>query len=183
MPNVFGQPANTVDEITDAFRRHGDAIRGTYRALYVFDDGTQDPYAGARLERPASLVGNPPAVVYPWEQVFLAAATCAGSDYPMLARHFGVALDRAEFVVEGVFDPRDEFDGLAGFRGPGDAAGCYLALHLQATLTSEAPHDALLRIHRRVIERNMVLGALRGIPRTDALQIRSGAGGAAPRVA
>ncbi len=183
MPNVFGQDVNNVGEIADAFRRHGDAVRGTYRAHYVFDDHTRDPYAGARLERPAALVGNPPAVVYPWEQVFLAAAACAGSDYPMLARHFGVALDRVEFVVDGVFDPRDEFDGLAGFRGPADATGCYLSLHLEATLTSTAPRQALEQIHRRVIERNMVLGALRGIPRTDALKIRSEAHGGMPPIA
>jgi hypothetical protein len=48
----------------------------------------------------------------------MAAASCAGSDYPMLAQHLGVPLERVEFVVEGVFDPRGEFDGLGGYRAP-----------------------------------------------------------------
>jgi hypothetical protein len=76
-----------------------------------------------------------------------------------------------EFVVEGVFDPRWEFDGLAGYAGPADAKHCYLGLHLRTTLRSSAPEEALAGIHRRVLERNMVLGALRGIPRTDELKI------------
>jgi hypothetical protein len=46
--------------------------------------------------------------VYPWEQIFVAAANCAGSDYPMLAAHLGIPLDRVEFLIEGVFDPRGE---------------------------------------------------------------------------
>lgn len=176
MPIVFGEDVTTVAEITAALRQHGDAVRGTYRAHYVHDAHTLDPYAGTRLERPPALVGNPPGVVYPWEQVFLAAAACAGSDYPMLARHLGVPIERVEFTVEGVFDPRGEFDGLAGYEGPADAVPCYLALHLVTTLTSDAPEDQLGAIHRRVIDRNMVLGALRGVPRTDALRVvRSGA--------
>ena len=170
MPNIFGQDVQSVEEIADACRRHGDAMRLTYRARYVWDDRSKDPYAGARLERPAAMIGNPPAVVFPWEQIFVAAAACAGSDYPMLARHLGVPLDRVELVVEGVFDPRGEFDGLAGLHAPTDAAPCYLGLRLSARLTSDAPDDALESIHRRVIERNMVLGALRGIPREDAWQ-------------
>jgi hypothetical protein len=36
----------------------------------------------------------------------MAAANCAGSDYPMLAAHFRVPLERVELVMEGVFDPR-----------------------------------------------------------------------------
>src|SRR5438132_653763 len=122
MPNVFGRDVSSVAEIVDAFRGHGDAVRGTYRARYVFDQATLDPYAGSRLERPPSMVGNPPGVIYPWEQVFLAAAACAGSDYPMLASHFGVPLSRVELVVAGLFDPRGEFDGLDGFEAPPDAA-------------------------------------------------------------
>src|SRR5947207_11283760 len=155
MPNVFGEDVWTVAEISDAFRRHGDAVRCTYRARYVFEDGAKDHYAGTTLERPAALVGNPPGVVYPWEQIFMAAAACAGSDYPMLAAHAGVSLTRVEFVVEGIFDPRGEFDGLAGFEGPPDAAHCFLGLHLRTTLTSSASSEILYEIHRRVIERNM----------------------------
>ena len=134
MPNVFGEDVESIDAITQALRRHGDAMRLTYRAHYVFDDRSRDPYAGTRLERPAAMVGNPPGVTYPWEQVFLAAAGCAGSDYPMLASHLAVPIQRVELVVEGVFDPRGEFDGLAGYHGPA------------------------------------VIGALRGIPRTDSLR-------------
>jgi len=171
MPNLFGQDISSVDEITDAFRRHGNTVRMTYRARYVFDETTRDPYAGTRLERPAPMVGNPSGVVYPWEQIFVAAASCAGSDYPVLAKYFGVPLMRVEFLVEGVFDPRGEFDGLGGLEAPSDAAPAYLSLHLRATVASDGSADALQAIHRRVIERNMVLGALRGIPRTDELRI------------
>jgi hypothetical protein len=173
MPNLFGTDVTSVEEIVGALRKHGDAVRGTYRARYVYDSRTQDAYAGATLERPAALAGNPAGVVYPWEQVFLAAATCAGSDYPMLARHLGVPLEKVEFVVEGVFDPRGEFDGLAGYHGPADAKPCYLALHLRATLHTRAPRAQLEPIHTRVIERNMVLGALRGIPRTHELHVEA----------
>jgi hypothetical protein len=169
MPNVFGREARSVDEIVEAFRTHGDAVRGTYRARYRWRRGTDDPYTGAALERPPALRGNPPGVVFPWEQIFVAAATCAGSDYPMLAAHLGVALERVELLVEGVFDPRGEFDGLAGFAAPADAAPCYLALHLRATLDSPAPRAVLEKIHAHVVTHNMVLGALRGIPRTDEL--------------
>ena len=173
MPNVFGEDLKSITQMTDAFRRHGDAMRVTYRARYVFDGRSEDPYSGATLERPSALIGNPPGVVYPWEQIFLSAASCAGSDYPMLAGHFGVPLRRVELLVEGVFDPRGEFDGLAGFRAPADAAPCYLALHLRATLTSEAPRQELERVHRHVVDRNMVLGALRGVPRTDELRVET----------
>jgi len=179
MPNVFGQDVTTVEDIVACFRRHGDAVRGAYRARYVYDDSTVDPYSGATLERPAALVGNPPGIAYPWEQVLLAAAACAGSDYPMLAHHLGVPLARVAFTVECVFDPRGEFDGLDGWVAPPDAAPCYLSLHLEATLTSPGPDDRLADIHRRVVERNMVLGALRGIPRTDALRIERSSGRAA----
>ncbi|MGH7742108.1 MAG: hypothetical protein ACRENS_08805 [Candidatus Eiseniibacteriota bacterium] len=89
----------------------------------------------------------------------------------MIATYQRIPLARVEFTVEGVFDPRGEFDGLGDFRAPTDAAHCYLALHLRATLTSSAPADALESIHRHVTRQNMVLGALRGIPRTDELRI------------
>lgn len=172
MPNVFGIEVSSVEEIVDAFRIHGDAVRGVYRARYRFS-GAGDPYNGATLERPPFMEKNPPATVFPWEQIFVAAATCAGSDYPMLAAHLDVPLDHVEFVVEGVFDPRDEFDGLDGYRAPADGRGCYLSLHLRATLRSSAPRAALERIHARVVERNMVLGSLRGIPRTDELIVEA----------
>ena len=169
MPIVFGEMASSVAEIVDAFERHGDAVRGTYRAHYTFDSTTRDPYAAPRLERPESLRDNPPDALYPWEQIFTAAAACAGSDYPMLAAHLGVPLERVHFVVEGVFDPRREFDGLAGFGAPADARHSYPTLHVRATLTSSAPRAALERLHARVLTHNMVLDALRGIPLTSEL--------------
>ncbi len=169
MPVVFDEPVNSVDEIVQALRRHGDRVRGIYRARYVFDERSKDPYAGTTLERPASLLGNPESRVYPWEQIFMAAAACAGSDYPMLAAHFGVPLDRVELQVEGLFDPRGEFDGLCDYSAPPDAAPCYLSLHLKTWLVSRADRGTLENIHRRVMSTNMVLGALRGIPRSDEL--------------
>src|SRR5262249_19105890 len=100
MPIVFGRNAQTVEEIVDVFRAHGDDVRGTYRARYQWDPH-RDAYSSAVLERPAFLRDNPAHVVFPWEQIFLAAATCVGADYPMLAAHLGVPLDRVELVVEG----------------------------------------------------------------------------------
>jgi len=172
MPVVFGESVSSIDDSLRVFRRHGDAVRGTYRARYVFDRQSTDAYRGAVLDRPPSLVESPPEVLYPWEQIFVAAANCAGSDYPMLASHLGVPLDRVELIVEGVFDPRGEFDGLSDFHAPPDAAPCYLSLHLRATLVSNASADVLEMIHHRVVSRNMVLGALRGIPRTEELIIQ-----------
>jgi hypothetical protein len=169
MPIIFGQMAASVEDIVDAFERYGERIPGTYRAHYRFDATTRDPYDAPRLERPESLRDNPPGVVYPWEQIFVAAATCAGSDYPMLAAHLGIPLESVEFVVEGVFDPRVEFDGRGGFRVPAAARHSYPALHLRATTVSSAPRAELERLHERVISRNMVLDALRAIPRTSEL--------------
>jgi hypothetical protein len=171
MPIVFGVSANSVDEIVAAFARHGDRVRGTYRAHYRFDEHAANPYSPPRLERPESLKDNPPDVLYPWEQIVVAAATCAGSDYPMLAAHHGLRLARVDFTVDALFDPRDEFDGLGGFHAPADARHCFLALHLHATLVSSAPRAALERVHEHVVSRNMVLGALRGIPSTHELVI------------
>jgi hypothetical protein len=172
MPIVFGEAVTSVDEIVRVFRHHGDTVRGTYRTRYVFDRQSGDPYRGATLERPPSLSDNPTDVVYPWEQIFIAAANCAGSDYPMLAAHFRVPLTRVELLVDGVFDPRGEFDGLDNFQAPPDAAPSYLSMHVGVTLCSSAPEDILQAIHRRVMSTNMVLGALRGIPRTADLVIR-----------
>jgi len=160
---------SSVEDIVAALDRHGDRVRGTYRAHYRFDQNTGDPYTAPRLERPESLRDNPPDVLYPWEQIFLAAAACAGSDYPMLAAHFRLPLERVDFVVEGVFDPRGEFDGLAGFEAPATARHCYETLHFRATLTSSATREELEQIHERVLSNNMVLGALRGIPQTSEL--------------
>jgi len=171
MPIVFGEPVNSVNDSLRIFHRYGDGVRGTYRARYLFDQRARDPYRGATLERPPSLSQSPSEVVYPWEQIFVAAANCAGSDYPMLAAHLGIPLDRVEFVIEGVFDPRGEFDGLSGFRAPADSAPCYLSLHLRATLVSSAGREDLEAIHQRVVLKNMVLGALRGIPKTDELVV------------
>jgi hypothetical protein len=175
MPIVFGESVSSVDDIVGIFRRHGDRVRGIYRARYLFDDRSQNPYSGTTLERPQSLADNAPGTVYPWEQIFLAAAACAGSDYPMLAAHYGVPLERVELVIEGLFDPRGEFDGLADFKAPADAERCFLALHLRARLRSPASREALERIHARVLSNNMVLGALRGIPTTSELAIEAGA--------
>jgi hypothetical protein len=171
MPIVFGVSANSVEEIVDAFARHGDRVRGTYRAYYRFDESTANPYSPPRLERPESLKDNQPDVLYPWEQIVVAAATCAGSDYPMLAAHDAISLERVDFTVEALFDPRDEFDGLGGFHAPADARHCFLALHLRATLVSSAPRASLERMHEHVVSRNMVLGALRGVPMTNELVI------------
>ena len=169
MPVVFGEMVSSIEEIVAACDRYGDRLRGTYRAHYRFDATTIDPYTAPRLERPEALAGNPPDAIYPWEQIFLAAAACAGSDYPMLAAHFGIPLERVDFVVEGVFDPRGEFDGLAGFQAPPDARHCYSTLHFRATLVSSAPREELERIHERVLSHNMVLGGLRGVPQTSEL--------------
>lgn len=173
MPVVFGECVSSVNAIVDVFRRHGDRVRGTYVARYVFDCHSSDPYRGATLERPSSLLENPSSVVYPWEQIFLSLATCAGSDYPMLAVHYSVPLDRVELVVEGVFDPRGQFDGLDGYRAPADAAPCFLSLHLRATLVSNGPRDLLEKIHQHVMATNMVLGALRGVPKTSELVVNA----------
>lgn len=169
MPVVFGTRASTVEEIVTVFERYGDRVRGTYRAHYRFDQNTSDAYAVPRLERPDSLRDNPPNAIFPWEQVFLAAAACAGSDYPMLAAHYGIPLESVDFVVEGVFDPRGEFDGLAGFAAPEDARHCYRSLHFRVTMVSPAPREALETIHERALAYNMVVGALRGIPQTNEL--------------
>jgi len=169
MPVVFGTMASTVEDVVAVFERYGDRVRGTYRAQYRFDQNTSDPYAAPRLQRPDSLEGNPPNAIFPWEQVFLAAAACAGSDYPMLAAHYGIPLDSVDFVVEGVFDPRGEFDGLAGFAAPKDARHCYRSLHFRVTMVSPASREALETIHERALSYNMVLGALRGIPQTNEL--------------
>jgi uncharacterized OsmC-like protein len=171
MPFVFGVWVSSVEEIARAFQEHGDRVRGTYRAHYRFDAGMENPYAPPRLERPEALRENPLDVVYPWEQVFLAAAACAGSDYPMLAAHWHVPLERVEFVVEGDFDPRHEFNALGGFDAPNDVRHCYRALHFRVTLTSTARWEALERMHERVLSNNMVLDALRGVPQTSELTI------------
>lgn len=171
MPVVFGEMVNSVKAIVEVFRRHGDRVRGTYRAHYRFDRNSVDPYSGVQLERPESLADNARDVTYPWEQVFISAAACAGSDYPMLAAHLGIPLESVAFTVEGDFDPRGEFDGLGGFIAPATARHCFLALHLRTTLVSAAPHDVLERLHRRVLSHNMVLGALRGVPQTDEMLV------------
>ncbi len=144
---------------------------GAYRIRYRYERNAGNPYAPPSLERPSALSEEPPTRIYPWEQIFLAAATCAGSDYPMLAEHAGIPLDRVDFVVEGVFDPRGEFEGLDGLEAPPDARPRFLSLHLRATLVSKAPREQLERLHERVVTRNMVLGALRGVPMTSELSI------------
>jgi hypothetical protein len=168
MPIVFGCEAESVEEIVAILRTHGDRVRGTYRANYHWQP-RGDFYAPATLERPESLRDNPPGVVYPWEQLYVAAATCAGSDYVMLAAYQRIPLDRVDFLVSGVFDPRGEFTGLAGYEA--DVKHCYVSLHVRTTLQSRAPRADLEAMHRRVLAHNMVLDGLRGIPRTDELVI------------
>lgn len=172
MPIVCGETVSTVKDIVSVMKKHGDAVRGTYRARYTFDSQSPDLYTPPILERPASLEDNEPTVVYPWEQIITAAAVCAGSDYPMLAAHEGIELRSVEFIAEGVFDPRGQFDGLDGLDAPIDARHCYLSLHLCATLSSSAPRAMLEKLHERAISYNMVLGALRGIPMTNELIVR-----------
>ena len=58
MPIVFGVSANSVEEIVAAFARHGDRVRGTYRAHYRFDEDMTNPYAAPRLERPESIAAR-----------------------------------------------------------------------------------------------------------------------------
>lgn len=171
MPVVFGEMVTSAEEIVGAFRQHGDRVRGTYRAHYRYDTTSRDIYGGVRLERPESLRDNPAGVVYPWEQIFMSAAACAGSDYPMLAAHWGIPLQSVDFVVEGDFDPRGEFGGLAGFEAPEEARHCFVALRLRATVASPASRADVERIHQRALSHNMVLGALRGIPQTNELVI------------
>jgi hypothetical protein len=168
---VFGRQASSIEAILDIFRIHGDALRAPYRARYEWDPRAPDPYTGAVLERPPALRDNPPNVVFPWEQIFVAAATCAGSDYPMIAAHEKIPLERVELVVEGVFDPRPEFHGLGGFEA--QSLHAYGSIHLRASLTSAAPRRVLEELHARVVERNMVLDALRGVPRTSELAIHT----------
>ena len=144
------------------------AVLRAARELFV-----EQGYGGTTIERPDSLAANPAGVVYPWEQIFVAAAACAGSDYQMLAAHVGAPLQRVELIVDGVFDPRDQFDGLAGFSAPPGSERCFLALHLAATVVSSAPREALEQIHARVVSKNMVLGALRGVPLTSRLSVEA----------
>ena len=92
MPVVFGEMVSSIEEIVAACDRYGDRLRGTYRAHYRFDATTIDPYTAPRLERPEALAGNPPDAIYPWEQIFLAAAFDAWR--PFLERQL-VALDAA----------------------------------------------------------------------------------------
>jgi hypothetical protein len=84
----------------------------------------------------------------------------------MLAAHFGVPLERVDFVVEGVFDPRGEFGGL-GIRGPARSAALLSVAALQGYDRPAAPRAEIERIHERVLSHNMVLGAPRGIPQTS----------------
>jgi hypothetical protein len=170
MPNVFGREATELPEIISVLREFGDRVRGVYRARYVWRDAGA-VYAPASLERPPALRDNPADVVFPWEQVYVAAATCAGSDYPMFAPSFGVHLESVELVLEGLFDPRREFDGVDGYIAPRDAPHCYLSLHARTTIVSASPRAAIEMLHARVLDQNMVLDALRGVPRTDELFI------------
>lgn len=173
MPIIFGQAANNVAEIVTALKQYREAVRGRYRATYRHDPRSADgPYTRPVLERPPVLQEEPDGRIYPWEQLFVAAAACSGSDYPALATYWGLPLESIELSVEGVFDPRGQFAGLGSLLAPDDARHCFVSLHLKATLVSTAPRADLERLHRRVMSHNMVLGALRAIPLSDELLIR-----------
>jgi hypothetical protein len=92
----------------------------------------------------------------------------------MLAAHFAIPLESVEFIVEGLFDPRGEFDGLAGYRAPSEARHCFRSLELRARIVSTARREDLEALHARVLDYNMVLGALRGIPQTNELVVERG---------
>lgn len=173
MVNLNGKEVSSVSEILEAFRESPSSFPCTYRVRYRFGMGSHDPYAGASMERPAVLSMNEPGA-YPWEAILVAAANCAGSDYPMLAEHFGVPLDGVDIELSAVFDPRGEFEGLGTI--PQHKAGdrnCYQSLHWKATLVSSAPREALARVHERALSHNMVLNALRAVPLTGELVVKA----------
>ena len=171
---VFGEAASTVREIVSVLDKHRDAVRGTYRARYVYDAASGTACSAPRLERPAGHPDNPATVIDPFEQIFCALAVCAGSDYPMLAKDAGIDLRFVDFTAEGLFDLRGKFMGLEGLEAPADARRCFVSLHLRAELRSSAPRSELEKLHRRVISYNMVLGTLRNVHVTDELVVRRG---------
>jgi hypothetical protein len=173
MPIVFGEEAYSVPQILDVCRRHGDKIRGTYVVHYSLGGGANNPYQGARLHRPPSLAKEDPHAIYPWEQILMAAANCAGSDYPMLADYWGIPFDALDVEFSAVFDPRGEFEGLdPKVPFPADSKPCYLGFTWKATITSDAPEADLRRIHERAMGRNMVLQALRAVPLKHELVVK-----------
>ena len=54
-------------------------------------------------------------------------------------------------------------------RAAGWRAAASITLHFRATLVSPAPREELEKIQERVLSHNMVLGGLRGVPRTSEL--------------
>jgi|SRR5581483_5249445 len=170
MVNLNGAEVNSVAEIVEHFRAHGKRFPSTYRVTYALGP---DAYAGARIERPAAFRLNAPGL-YPWEQLLVAAANCAGSDYPMLAEHYGVDLQRLDITFEADFDPRGEFAGLDPKLPASDGMRhCYLAFRWHARVRSDAPKDVLQRIHDRVLSHNMVLDALRAVPMEGRLVVET----------
>lgn len=170
MPNVFGEELYSIPEFIDAFRKHGDRMRGTYTVRYEFGGGMTNPYTGASLKRPPALAKEDPHALYPWEQILMAAANCAGSDYPILAQYWGIPLDRVEVEFTAVFDPRGEFGGLEPDVTIPDGPRSYQAFHWAATVTSPAPRPAIERVHQRALSNNMVLNALSAVPLTHSLR-------------
>lgn len=57
---------------------------------------------------------------------------------------------------------------LIGYRPDAEDA-LQETMHLRTTIVSSAPRLQIERLHERVVSQNMVLGALRGIPRTSEL--------------
>lgn len=171
VPNVFGEDLYSIPEFMDAFRKHGDKVRGAYVVRYQFGGGNSHPYQGASMRRPPALAKEDPHAVYPWEQLLMAAANCAGSDYPILADYWGIPLEAVEVEFTAVFDPRGEFGGLERDVTIPDGPRSYQSFHWAATLTSSAPKADLERLHRRALSNNMVLTALAAVPMTDSLKV------------
>ena len=172
MVNLNGKEVNSVSEILDEFREHPHSYPGTYRVRYTFGPQS-DAYHGARLERPAAFRMNAGGA-YPWETIIVAAANCAGSDYPMLAEHYDVDLAGVEIELEADFDPRGEFAGLReSLPATPEMRHCYRAFRWKATLHSSASPEKLRTIHERVLSHNMVLDALRAVPITSELVVKA----------
>ncbi len=173
MPIVFGEEAYSIPEILAVFRKHGDKVRGTYTVRYRFGGGDRNPYAGASMERPAMFKDEDPHAIYPWESILVAAANCAGSDYPMIAAHWGIPLEAVDIDLKAVFDPRGEFSGVdPAWKGIPEAPASYQSFRWSATLTSSAPREQLERLQKRVLSHNMVLNALRAVPLTSELKVQ-----------
>ncbi len=50
MPKVFGEAVSAVKDIVSVMKKHGDAVRGIYRARYRFDPQSSDAAVNHRLD-------------------------------------------------------------------------------------------------------------------------------------